>query len=222
MASTTYPSPGPAAKPSVVLPGTRAWGGARAVATPQMAATQTGIWVCVCAIFMCFAAFISALVVREGASSDWRHLTLPHILYLNTLILLASSYTLEVSRRRFALEIREKKQAGHATYSGPRLSLYVTIALGTAFVIGQWIAWTNLAAHGLFLSTNPSSSFFYVLTAMHGLHVLGGMAGLIYMARRLARSVTLTQANALGAAAIYWHFMGLLWVFLFMVMAIRL
>ncbi len=222
MASTTYPPAGPAAKPDVVMPGTHAWAGGRAAATPQMAATQTGIWVCVCAIFMCFAAFVSALVVREGASADWQHLVLPRVLYFNTLVLLASSYTLEVCRRRLAVAVRRGAADSCIQSPGALPWLYATIMLGTVFVIGQWLAWRTLAANGLYLATNPSSSFFYVLTAMHGLHLLGGMAGLVYTARRLARGVPSMQASALGAAAVYWHFMGILWIFLFLVMAIRL
>jgi cytochrome c oxidase subunit 3 len=171
---------------------------------------------------MCFAAFVSALVVREGTSADWQHMALPRVLYLNTLVLLTSSYTLELCRRRFAGVARQATEPDGAPQVGPLLWLYVTIVLGTIFVVGQWLAWRNLAANGLYLATSPSSSFFYVLTAMHGLHLLGGMAGLTYMARRLARSVTSTEASALSATAVYWHFMGLLWIFLFLVMAIRL
>lgn len=222
MASTTYPPAGPAANPGVAIPGPRAWPGARAATTPKMAATQTGMWVCVCAIFMSFAAFVSALVVREGSSTDWQHLELPRVLYFNTLVLMASSYTLEECRRRFAIATRPDTETGGAARVSPLPWLYATIMLGGVFVTGQCLAWRTLAAHGFYLATNPSSSFFYVLTAMHGLHLLGGMAGLIYMARRLARSVTSTQASALSATAIYWHFMGLLWIFLFLVMAIRL
>ena len=222
MASTTYPPARPVAKPVMAMPGARALGDQRAVATPQAAATQTGIWVCVCAIFMCFAALISALVVREGASTDWRHLALPRILYFNTLVLMLSSYTLEVCRHRFAASVRQ--EAGPSETPLPDLFpwLYATILLGSIFVVGQYLAWRALEASGFYLATNPSSSFFYVLTAMHGLHVLGGMAGLIYMARRLARSFSIKQASALGATAVYWHFMGFLWIFLFLVMAIRL
>jgi cytochrome c oxidase subunit 3 len=222
MASTTYPPAGPASKPPAAISGARALAGSRIAAIPQMAATQTGIWVCVCAIFMCFAAFVSALVVREGSSADWQHLVLPHVLYLNTMVLLASSCTLEASLRRFAVAVRLETEAGRARQVSPLPWLYATIVLGTIFVLGQCLAWSDLAAKGLYLATSPNSSFFYVLTAMHGLHLLGGMAGLIYVARRLARSVTSTQASALGATAVYWHFMGLMWIFLFLVMAIRL
>jgi cytochrome c oxidase subunit 3 len=204
------------------MPGMPGWAGVRVAATPQMAATQTGIWVGVCAIFMSFAAFVSALVVREGSSTDWQHLVLPRMLYFNTVILLVSSYTLELCRQRFATAVRHEVGPGDTPHASALPWLYATITLGGIFVTGQCLAWRTLATHGFYLATNPSSSFFYVLTAMHGLHLLGGMAGLIYMARRLARSVTSTQASALSATAVYWHFMGLLWIFLFLVMAIRL
>jgi cytochrome c oxidase subunit III len=221
MASTTYPPAGPAAHPAIVAPGMSPRAGTHVAVMPQMAATQTGIWVCICAIFMCFAAFVSALVVRE-ASADWQRLVLPRVLYFNTLVLLASSYTLGVCCRRFRTAVRQGKSDGQIQSSDTLPWLYVTIFLGSIFIVGQWLAWRALAANGLFLATNPSSSFFYVLTAMHGLHVLGGMAGLVYAARRLARGVPSMQASALGGASTYWHFMGVLWVFLFLVMAMRL
>jgi len=222
MASTTYPPGGPAVSATAGAVGARARAGARAEVNPQIAATQTGIWVCVCAIFMCFAAFVSALVVREGTGADWQRLVLPRVLYFNTLILLASSYTLGVCSRRFAAAVRQHAPDGYAQFPRALPWLYATIFLGAIFIFGQWLAWRTLSAEGLYLATNPSSSFFYVLTAMHGLHVLGGMAGLIYAARRLGRGVVSAQVSALGAASTYWHFMGVLWVFLFLVMAMRL
>ncbi|MGB9403152.1 MAG: cytochrome c oxidase subunit 3, partial [Candidatus Acidiferrales bacterium] len=100
--------------------------------------------------------------------------------------------------------------------------LYVTLALGLIFVFGQYLAWRDIAAQGMFLATSPSSSFFYLLTALHGLHVLGGVAGLIYAAHRLSRNVASAKTNALAAAAVYWHFMDILWVYLLLIIAIRM
>lgn len=222
MASTTYPPTSPAAHPAIVALGERPRAGKQIAVMPQIAATQTGIWVCICAIFMCFAAFVSALVVREGTSADWQRLALPRLLYFNTLVLLASSYTLGGCCRRFKTAVRQEASDGSIQSPGVLPWLYVTIFLGSIFLFGQYLAWRTLAGEGLYLATNPSSSFFYVLTAMHGLHVLGGMAGLLYAARRLVRGVPSMQASALGAASTYWHFMGVLWVFLFVVMAMRL
>lgn len=171
-------------------------------------ASRTGVWVAIAAISMSFAAFTSALVVRQGGSTDWRHLVLPRILYLNTLILLLSSITLEVGRRRF----RRWTGGTESQRAGAQRALYATFALGLLFVAGQYMAWLQLKAQGLYLATNPSSSFFYVFTAIHGLHVLGGMAGLLYVIQKLGKSVL--RRGTLDATSHYWHFMDVLWLYL--------
>jgi cytochrome c oxidase subunit III len=184
---------------------------------------ETGVWIAVAAISMTFAALISAMIVRQGVAPDWLRFQLPRILYFNTLILLASSFTLETSRRSFAggpdfgrQELRNGQSQARA------LSwLYITMALGLFFVVGQVIAWRNLAARGLFLASSPSSSFFYVLTALHGVHLLGGITGLAYVLYRLRRSADQRQRGVLGVASVYWHFMDGLWVFLLVVLATR-
>jgi cytochrome c oxidase subunit 3 len=178
--------------------------------------SRTGIWVGLAAITMSFAALTSALIVRQGTASDWRHFTLPSVLYLNTLILLASSVTLEVAKRRlagFALG-RERR------ISRPLAGLAATLLLGLAFVAGQYLAWQQLRAQGLFLATNPSSSFFYLLTALHALHVLGGLAGLSLVINRLLRSTL--RRSTVDVTAYYWHFMGVLWLYLFLLLGLKL
>jgi cytochrome c oxidase subunit III len=178
--------------------------------------SSTGIWVVLFAITMSFAAFTSALVVRKGASLDWRHFTLPSILYFNTVLLLASSVTLEVSRRRIAAFMGGlKSQVG-----SPARWLYITLFLGLLFVAGQYTAWLQLSAQGVFLATNPSSSFFYVLTAAHALHVLGGLGGIILVIGKLGKSAL--RRNTLDATARYWHFMDVLWVYLLLLLWIKL
>jgi cytochrome c oxidase subunit III len=178
--------------------------------------SKTAIWVLLAAIGMSFAAFTSALIVRQGASLDWRHLTLPPILYLNTLVLLASSMTLELARRRIAVFM-----GGARTVDlNPSRWLYVTSVLGIVFVAGQYVAWLQLRAQGLYLATNPNSSFFYLLTAVHGLHVLGGLVGLTYVIRKLHR--TILRRSTLDSFSYYWHFMGILWVYLLLLLWIKL
>jgi len=177
---------------------------------------STGIWVALAAISMSFAALTSALVVRKGGAADWRHFTLPSVLYLNTLGLLASSVTLEIARRRVAafmggLGIRAVS---------PARWLYVTLGLGLLFVGGQYVAWRQLSAQGLYLATNPSSSFFYVFTAAHALHVLGGLGGLLLVIHRLNRFVL--RRTTLDAASRYWHFMDVLWVYLLLLLWMKL
>jgi cytochrome c oxidase subunit III len=178
--------------------------------------SSSAIYVVLFAITMMFAAFTSALIVRKGSSQDWQTFTLPSILYFNTLLLLASSVTLEVSRRRVAAFMGGLKS--HA--ESPARWLYITLFLGVLFVAGQYAAWSQLRAEGLYLATNPSSSFFYLLTAVHALHVLGGLGGLIYVIRKLSKSVL--RQNQLVATAHYWHFMGILWLYLLLLLWIKL
>ena len=187
--------------------------------------SETGMWVAVSAIGMSFAAFTSAMFVRQDSSTDWQHFQLPHVLYLNTLVLIASSVTLEFSRQRFAAI---SDAARHAEVSAKVLLangiywLYLTAALGLLFVLGQLLAWRNLVSQGLFLATNPSSSFFYLFTALHAVHLLGGMGGLFYVLRKLVRNGGVAETSGLSAFSIYWHFMDLLWVYLLLLLAIRM
>src|SRR5579864_362754 len=134
----------------------------------------TGITIGMGAILMFFMALVSALIVRKGVGNDWRAFDLPKILWLNTLVLLASSATIARARRRLARDDR----------GGFRHWWAVTTLLGLFFLAGQLIAWRQMVAVGLYVATNPSSSFFYVLTAAHGLHLLGGILALLYVSSR--------------------------------------
>jgi len=184
--------------------------------------SSSGIWVGVFAITMSFAAFTSALFVREG-TADWGHLILPPILYLNTLLLLASSGTLELARhwllcrdrllRRSADDDSTRKASGW---------VLLTLLLGLAFCVGQYRAWLELRAQGIYLASNPNSSFFYLLTFLHALHVCAGVAVLVYLAGRLLASHTTFRMGLFRNAAIYWHFMAVLWLYLFLLCRMKL
>ena len=176
----------------------------------QTSPALSGVWVAVAAITMSFAAFTSSLIIRQGSGDDWRHLTLPRILYLNTVILLVSSLTLEIARRK-----------GIGNLARTRSWLYLTLALGAAFLAGQAFAWHQLRTEGLYLATSPNSSFFYVLTVLHALHILGGLFGFIYVIRRTA-SASVWRVAAVDAAAVYWHFLAGLWLYLLLVLRTRL
>jgi cytochrome c oxidase subunit III len=184
------------------------------LASPAMP-SRTGVWVGIAAISMSFAAFTSAMVFRAAAAPDWQHFRLPSILYLNTFVLLASSATLERARSRFA------SAADQPAVVVVRW-LVATLALGLLFIAGQVAAWRALVAQGLFLATSPSSSFFYVFTALHALHLLGGVAAMLYVIVRFGRPTGPSPAGALSAASLYWHFMDALWVYLLLVLTIRI
>jgi cytochrome c oxidase subunit 3 len=186
--------------------------------------SETGVWVAVAAISMFFAAFTSSMIVRQGVTPDWLHFQLPRVLYASTLILLASSLTLELARRRFAAvpeSGNEIAPVAKTLVSKGMYWMYVTGALGMLFVLGQLLAWRNLRAQGLYLATNPSSSFFYVFTATHAIHLLGGICGVGYVLARLRKTNGLARKSGFGAFSIYWHFMDILWVYLLLLLVLR-
>jgi cytochrome c oxidase subunit 3 len=191
---------------------------AQRVIQPPRQTSSTGITIGLCAITMSFAALSSAMLVRKG-SNDWKHLDVPWLLYLNTIVLIASSMTLEVARRRVATFMRT---AGTDASVHPARWLEATLGLGLAFLTGQLIAWHQLAERGFYVSTNPSSSFFYVLTAGHALHLFGGLFGLILVLHRLSGPVPSLRKSTIDAATYYWHFMGVLWVYLLLLLRFQL
>ena len=191
-------------------------GDSLAVQDRPLSPAETGIWVALAAITMSFAALTSALVVRQGTALDWRHMELPRLLYLNTLVLLGSSVTLEVARRRVTAYARGIE----CQIAVPMRWLTATLALGLMFVAGQYWAWRQLKASGLYLSTNPNSSFFYVFTGVHAAHVLGGLLGLLYIMSKLRRSIL--RRGTFAAATRYWHFMDILWLYLLLLLWMKL
>ena len=176
---------------------------------PVSSPARTGVWIGIATITMSFTAYTSAMVVRQGSGGDWRHVALPGILYLNTALLLVSSATLALGRRRL--------RAG----APGTAFLTATLALGLLFLAGQVVAWRELAAQGVYLASNPASDFFYIFTALHGLHLIGGIAALGYLLGRL-RGTGSPPWPALEAVTLYWHFMGVLWLYLLLVLATRL
>lgn len=170
---------------------------------------KLGVWVGIAGIVMIFAAFTSALVVRSGLGGDWTPIDIPHILWLSTALLLASSFTIEKAKRLLRKDAEEDL----------RLWLGVTLAFGAAFIVSQWIGWQALAADGIYMASNPSSSFFYLLTVAHAAHIVGGVLALTYAVFRVwSPAVWVTRQATVEATAIYWHFMDGLWVYLLLLL----
>ena len=191
----------------------------RAVNDPRGESTRTGIWVGLSAIAMMFAALTSALYVREGsAMTDWHHIVLPSVLWLNTLALIASSVTLELARHRVGAFMRGQE----SSRSAATLWLNITMLLGLVFVGGQYLAWLKLRSQGLYLPTNPNSSFFYVFTAVHAVHVMGGLGGLTRVMVKFRSTAHPLRRSTLDATSYYWHFMGMLWIYLLLVLWVKL
>jgi len=168
-------------------------------------ASFTGLYVLLAASSMLFAAFTSAMVVRRGLSDDWVSMPKPPILLFNTAVLLASSVALQLARRAL-------RSQGRSRFTGWWTA---GTAMGLLFLGGQAVAWGRLNAAGVFISTNPSCSFFYVLSAAHAAHLLGGLSALAYVDVQAWR-LTLGPAKrtAIDISAIFWHFLDGLWVYL--------
>ena len=177
-------------------------------------ASRTGVWVGLAAISMTFAAFTSAMVIRQGSAYDWQHFTLPGVLYVNTAILLASSFTLELARKRVIGYVRGAPRL----YTSGKSYLWMTLALGIAFLVGQYVAWQQLRSEGLYLATTPSSSFFYLFTVLHALHLLGGLAGLGLAVARFSKTQQTLRISTLSTVSYYWHFMDALWLYLLLLL----
>ncbi len=192
---------------------------------------RLGLIVGLAAVVMLFVSLTSAYIVRQGLGtwdmasnryvSDWKPLSLPlALLITNTVLLLASSFTIEKARRA---ALQEAAVAPVTAMPGiaedrqkPAPWLPLTLVLGLGFLTGQLLAWRELARRGFYLATSPSSSFFYVLTGMHALHLLGGMVALFYSALIVFRSRALERRRiVLDVTAWYWHFMALLWLYIF-------
>ena len=176
----------------------------------RMDTAQVGLWAGLATISMLFAGFTSAYLVRRSGA-DWQPVSLPRILWLNTGLLLASSIALEIARARMKKGRREAL----------KLWLGITLVLGLGFLMGQILAWERLAAQGVYLPTSPHSSFFYMLTAVHGLHLLGGILALLYAVGRASRASSQgSLARGIGLSATYWHFVGGIWLYLFVLLAV--
>ncbi len=191
---------------------------------------RLGLAVALTPIGMLFVAFTSAYIVRQGLPTfdpntntvvhDWVPVQLPTLLFLvNTCVLLLSSVTIECARRQLARQV-----ALEPVHSIPGVSLgrerkfpwlALTIVLGLCFLTGQWLAWRDLAARGFYVATGPSSSFVYLLTGAHAVHLLGGILALLAAGVSVLLNRPLASRRiVVDVTAWYWHFMALLWIYI--------
>jgi cytochrome c oxidase subunit III len=174
---------------------------------------RIGMWVALAGVVMLFTSLSSAYIVRAGSSNDWFTLAMPRIFLVSTALILVSSVTLEISRRKLKASLAQS----HSQW------LLLTALLGLAFLIVQILAWRQLAQQGIYIVTNPHSSFFYLLTATHAFHVMGGLIGVTWLwfrsRTRVAESIQIAKRQAAtDAVSIYWHFMDALWIYLLLLL----
>ena len=168
-------------------------------ATVRYQSNRTLLAGIVATVVMLFTAFAAAYLERRGAAAEWQRVTMPQLLWLNTGLLLLSSFTIEIARRR-----------GQATRTWANW-IWATLVLGLCFLGGQFAAWTDLRAAGVFLPSHPHASFFYILTGLHGIHVVGGLIALFVAIRR---------RPLLNLCAGYWHLMGAVWLYVLFVLTV--
>lgn len=174
---------------------------------------KLALWVALVSLVMMFTALTSAYVVRRAAG-NWLEFSIPSIFYINTLVIVASSITLHAAYIAF------KREATMAY----RALLSLTFILGIAFVVLQFVGYSEMTAQGLTIDINPSASFIYAISGLHALHVVGGIAVLLVTlilafimgteqspARQLRLELTLT----------YWHFVDVLWIYLIVFLSLQ-
>jgi cytochrome c oxidase subunit 3 len=192
---------------------------------------RLGLLVALTPVLMLFVSFTSAYVVRQGLPSldprtatlvrDWIPVTLPKLLLINTFVLVLSSGFMELARRQIQGQARAALSDTRASAGGemsmPWLS--ITVVLGLLFLFGQWTAWKQLAANGFYVATTPSSSFVYLLTGTHAVHLMGGVLALFVAGVASLLGISLTRRSiVVDVTAWYWHFMAGLWIYILCLM----
>lgn len=177
-------------------------------ARPLVNPARIGIWLLVGAVGILFGAFTIAYLSRRHAA-DWSVGPVPLMLWINTAVLLMSSVAMEWTRASARWDSLDEVKTALAS----------TTALGITFLVGQVIAWRQLVAVGIYMTTNPHSAFFYLFTGTHALHLVGGVGGLIYALWKVRQSADAETATAIvGPVATYWHFVDGLWLYLFILL----
>jgi cytochrome c oxidase subunit III len=196
---------------------------------------RLGMICAIATVSMVFVSLTSAYVVRRGLPTfdeltrtyfrDWGAVQLPWVLLaINTALLLVSSLTMEGARRSIA---RKAALAPVSSIPGVSLGeernfpwLGVTVVLGLGFLVGQWMAWGELKSRGFLVSTNPNSSFIYLLTGAHAVHLAGGIIALLWAGvTSLLHKPIEGRRIVVDVTAWYWHFMAVLWLYVFALLA---
>ena len=166
------------------------------------------LWIALAAIFMMFAAMIASYIMLSSGDK-WPTVAMPRMLWLSTGLIIISSLTFEAARRSL-------KRGSNSRYNR---WLLLTLVLGLGFLASQLLAWRQLVAQGVYLSSNNHSSFFYLLTGAHGLHLVVGILALGYLLMRTTRRQNAVNAEmkrqaSANVVSLYWHFMDGLWIYL--------
>ncbi len=179
---------------------------------PKIATEKVLLAIGIGSIVMLFAGLTSGYIVRQ-AEGNWKFFELPSVFYVSSIIILISSFTMQMAIR--AVKKDDLSQV--------KTFLLITLGLGLAFVFSQFLGWNELVKNDVYFADKltPSGSFFYVITGLHLAHLAFGLLGLIITGSKSIRE-RYSSKNYLGISlcAIYWHFLGGLWIYLFVFLAI--
>jgi len=169
------------------------------------------LWLAIAGMIMLFAALTSAYIVRQAAG-DWRNINLPTVFWLNTIVILLSSATIH-----WAYNSHKKNNS-----SSYKKAVTLTTIMGIAFLVGQYIGWIQLKNNGVYIDGNPAGSFIYIISMVHGIHILGGViALLITTLRAYTRPFNPNGLTKVELITTYWHFVDFLWIYLFIFFQIK-
>lgn len=169
------------------------------------------MWLFMASVMMLFASLTSAYIVRE-AEGNWLYFELPALFYYTTAIIFVSSVTMQWAY--FAA----KKDSIYQV----KLLVTITSVLGVAFLVGQFLAWGELVRNSVYFVGNPSGSFLYVLTGLHGLHIVSAVIFLLIVLNSAIRLRIHSKNMAqMEMCTTYWHFLGGLWIYLFIFLLIN-
>jgi cytochrome c oxidase subunit 3 len=197
----------------------------------RLSSARVGLFFALGGDMMFFVALVSVFFVTKSSGhfdsyshyiNEWLPTAIPSILWLNTAVILFSSVTAEFARQSMFREqdaMDEWFGLGRPLSRRATIWLSITLVLGGLFLAGQWLAWNQLAAQHVFFRSNPSSHFFYLITVTHAIHLFLGIAALIAALTALQHSRSLSTRQVMVDTTVwYWHTMGLLWVFLFLLL----
>jgi len=164
------------------------------------------LWLFIVSVVMVFAGMTSAYIVRQG-EGNWLEFDLPNVFWYTSGIIILSSLSLQ-----WAYSSAKKDN-----FNNIKIGLLITVILGIAFLVGQWFSWEALVAEDVYFVGNPSGSFMYVFTGLHAVHLISGVIFLIIVLISALRNKIHSQKLAqLEMCVTYWHFLGGLWLYLFM------
>ena len=173
--------------------------------TLAMHPKKFALWLFMASVMMLFASLTSAYIVRE-AEGNWLYFELPEMFYYTSAIVIVSSITMQWAY--FAARKDDAKKV--------RLLVAITSLLGVAFLVGQFMAWGDLVRNSVYFVGNPSGSFLYVLTGLHGLHIISAVIFLLIVLSAACRLRVHSKNMAqMEMCTTYWHFLGGLWIYLF-------